>query len=218
MPLKSARQKTSKNDTIPRNPNTSYEALTREDLLRILKERATESKNGVRLTYDGQRAPWHIVRNVKPRRQCIVRELCAGSEAEQVKNLIVEGENLQAMVSLYKYRGQIDLIVCDPPYNTGQDFRYNDKWDEDPNDPNLGPIVPEDDGSRHTKWLRFMTPRLWMMKEMLKPSGVIAVFIGHDELYRLGLLMDQIFDERNRLGIINWQKIYKTKKQSKHVA
>lgn len=56
-----------------------------------------------------------------------------------------------------------------------------------------------------------MTPRLWMMKEMLKPSGVIAVFIGHDEVYRLGMVMDQIFDERNRLGIINWQKIYKTK-------
>lgn len=195
-----------------------YEDLTREELVRILRDRDAEAANGIRLAYDGQRPPWHIVRNVKPRRQCIVADLCIGREDDQAKNLIIEGENLQAMVSLYKYRGQVDLLLADPPYNTGQDFRYNDKWDKDPNDPDLGPIVPADDGSRHTKWLRFMTPRLWMMKEMLKPSGVIAVFIGHDEVYRLGMLMDQIFDERNRLGIINWQKIYKTKKQAKHVA
>ena len=122
------------------------------------------------------------------------------------------------MVSLYKYRGQVDMIITDPPYNTGQDFRYNDKWDLDPNDPDLGAIVPKDDGSRHSKWLRFMTPRLWMMKEMLKPSGIIAVFIGDDELYRLGMLMDSIFGENNRLGIINWQKIYSTKRQATHLA
>ena len=45
------------------------------------------------------------------------------------------------MVTLYKYRGQVDLIVTDPPYNTGEDFRYNDKWDKDPNDPNLGELI-----------------------------------------------------------------------------
>ncbi len=60
-----------------------------------------------------------------------------GSEDLQSENLIVEGENLQALVSLYKYSSQVDLIVADPPYNTGQDFRYNDRWDEDPNDPDL---------------------------------------------------------------------------------
>jgi hypothetical protein len=45
------------------------------------------------------------------------------------------------MVTLYKYRGQVDLIVADPPYNTGQYFRYNDRWDQDPNDPDLGTLV-----------------------------------------------------------------------------
>ncbi|MFD2274767.1 DNA methyltransferase [Undibacterium arcticum] len=97
------------------------------------------------------------------------------------------------MVTLYKYRGQVDLIVTDPPYNTGEDFRYNDKWDKDPNDPDLGELVPKDDGSRHSKWLKFMTPRVWMMREMLKPGGVIAICIDHRELYRLGMLMDEVF-------------------------
>jgi len=73
--------------------------------------------------------------------------------------MIIEGENLQAMVTLYKYRGQVDLILTDPPYNTGSDFRYNDRWDEDPNDPDLGPLVSLEDGSRHTKWMQFTLPR-----------------------------------------------------------
>lgn len=195
-----------------------YDDLRRDELIRLLEERDFDESGGIRISYKGQTPPWQIVRKVQPRRQKIDVKISVGSEDDQAGNLIVEGENLQAMVSLYKYRGQVDMILADPPYNTGQDFRYNDKWDQDPNDPNLGAIVPREDGSRHTKWLRFMTPRLWMMKEMLRPSGVIAVFIGHDELFRLGMLMDQIFDERNRLGIINWQKIYKTKKQAKHLA
>ena len=50
------------------------------------------------------------------------------------------------MVTLYKYRGQVDLILTDPPYNTAQFFRYNDKWDEDPNDLDLGTLVVKEDG------------------------------------------------------------------------
>jgi len=51
------------------------------------------------------------------------------------------------MVTLFKFRDQVDLILTDPPYNTGNDFRYNDRWDDDPNDPELGPLVSLDDGS-----------------------------------------------------------------------
>lgn len=123
---------------------------------------------------------------MKPRSQRIEKKLCVGSEIQQSENVLLEGENLQALVSLYKYRGQVDLVLTDPPYNTGLDFRYNDRWDEDPNDPDLGKLVPADDGSRHSKWLRFMTPRLWMMKEMLRPGGVLAICIDHRELFRLG--------------------------------
>lgn len=178
-----------------------------------------ENRNGgIRIAYNGRTAPWQIVRKVKPRAQNIIHELCVGPEEAQAANMVIEGENLQAMVSLYKYRGQIDLIVTDPPYNTGNDFRYNDKWDEDPNDPDLGEIVPEDDGSRHTKWLRFMTPRIWMMREMLKPSGVLAICIDHRELFRLGMLLDEIFGEQNRIGIINWQKSYSPRNDNKHLS
>ena len=79
------------------------------------------------------------------------------------------------MVTLYKYRGQVDLILTDPPYNTGKDFRYNDRWDEDPNDDGLGDLVDVEDTARHTKWLKFRSPRLQMMKAMLKPGGGLAI-------------------------------------------
>lgn len=190
---------------------SKYDGLRREELIGLLEERDRLEASGLRLSYEGQTPPWQIIRKVKPRRQRIERRLSHGSEQDQSNNLLVEGENLQAMVSLYKYRGQVDLILTDPPFNTGNNFRYNDKWDEDPNDPDLGRLVPSDDGSRHSKWLRFMMPRLWMMREMLRPGGVLAICIDHRELFRLGLLLNQVFDEANQIAVINWQKGYAPK-------
>jgi adenine-specific DNA-methyltransferase len=91
-----------------------YTRLTREQLISCLEERDESERGGIRLTYKGQTPPWRIVRRVRPRRQKIETDLCIGDEADQDCNLIVEGENLQAMVSLYKYRGQVDLVLTDP--------------------------------------------------------------------------------------------------------
>jgi len=122
------------------------------------------------------------------------------------------------MVTLYKYKGQVDLILTDPPYNTGKDFRYNDKWDTDPNDPDLGNIVSLEDGSRHTKWMKFMLPRLQVMKGMLKPEGILAICIDEREFFHLGMLLNETFGEENRIAIINWQKTYSPKNDTKHVS
>lgn len=192
-----------------------FEQLPRSALIRLLQEHEAASrdagKDGIVMSYTGRTAPWQIIRQVKPKLSNIVKKHSVGDESHQAQNELWDGENLSTMVTLYKHRGQVDLIVTDPPYNTGEDFRYNDKWDKDPNDPDLGDLVPKDDGSRHSKWLKFMTPRIWMMREMLKPGGVIAICIDHRELFRLGMLMDEVFGEDNRLGIINWQKSYSPK-------
>ena len=141
------------------------------------------SQGGVFINFFGKRSAIEIAKRVRPRVTRRVKELHVGSPDEQCKNLIVEGENLQAMVTLYKYRGQVDLILTDPPYNTGGQFRYNDRWDDDPNDPELGQLVQMEDGSRHTKWMKAMMPRLQMMRSMLKPTGVCAVCIDDNELF-----------------------------------
>ena len=152
---------------------------------------------------------------------------------QQTGNMIIEGNNLDVMAALltggFSLRGQVDLCLWDPPYNTGKnDFRYNDNyylskkqvkeleakapvkddWD----------IVAANDPSRHSKWLTFMEVRLRKAQELLKPGGIIAVCIGSQELFRLGCLMDELFDEDNRLGIINWQTTYSAKNDSSHLS
>src|SRR3954452_5967907 len=143
-------------------------------------------EEGIRISFTGKDNAKRLARKVQPRTSRRIAKYSVGSEEEQANNVLIEGENLQAMVTLYRDRGGVDLILTDPPYNTGRDFRYNDKWDEDPNDSGLGVIVSSEDGARHTKWMRFMWPRLQMMRHMLNPTGVLAICIDHREMFRLG--------------------------------
>src|SRR5258705_11191096 len=93
------------------------ELLDREDLVAMVKRMVN---GGVSLSFHGKRTAMEIARRGRPRVTRRMKEFHVGTPAQQSKNLLVEGENLQAMVTLYKYRGQLDLIVADPPYNTGQ--------------------------------------------------------------------------------------------------
>jgi adenine-specific DNA-methyltransferase len=191
------------------------EELSVEQLIDMLRDKTGA---GVNLSFPGKLVARRIGRKVRPRTMRTVKRLGAGDDEGRSRNLLIEGDNLQALASLYRERGQIDLIVTDPPYNTGNDFRYNDKWDQDPNDPDMGELVGSDDPAKHTKWMRFMYPRLQMMKAMLKPSGVLAICIDHRELFHLGQLMDELFGEENRLAIINWQKSYSPRSDNRHVS
>jgi adenine-specific DNA-methyltransferase len=192
--------------------------LTREQLVELLQERTEKSEGGVKIQFAGKSNARQLARKVRPRVQRSVKKYSAGDAEAQSNNLVIEGDNLQAMVTLFRERGQVDLIITDPPYNTGQDFRYNDKWDDDPNDPGLGELVSEDEAAKHTKWMRFMLPRLKMMHSMLKPTGVLAICIDHRELFHLGQMLDELFDDKNRIGIINWQKSYSPRNDNKHLS
>ena len=123
-------------------------------------------------------------------------------------NRVIEGDNLQGMVSLRShYRSAVDIAYLDPPYNTGRrDFRYSDRRFHDPNaDSDDAMYVSNEDGGRHTKWLNYMGPRLWLTWELLADHGVLFISINDVELFRLGLLLDEIFGERNRLGVLVWK-------------
>ena len=82
--------------------SSDYENLPKEELVELLRRRDREEGQGTRLRYAGQRVPWHIIRKVQPRQQRIDNKLSVGPEEEQSRNLLLEGENLQAMVSLYR--------------------------------------------------------------------------------------------------------------------
>jgi len=108
-------------------------------------------------------------------------------------NLMIEGDNYLALSVLnYTHKKNIDLIYIDPPYNTGaKDWKYNNDY------------VDSEDTYRHSKWLSFMRHRLNLANELLKEDGFIVCAIDHNELFTLGVLMDKIFGEQNRIGIVS---------------
>jgi adenine-specific DNA-methyltransferase len=158
---------------------------------------------GLYLHWEGKRLYRQLVPT--PRILEPVTKLSVGDTAD---NLIVEGDNLQVLASLKpRYAGQVDVIYVDPPYNTGKDdFRYSDKRFHDPDADDSDTVyVSNEDGGRHTKWLNFMAPRLYMMWEMLNEDrGVIFVSINDIELFRLGLLLNEIFGEEHWIGTVVW--------------
>ena len=154
----------------------------------------------------------------------------------KLQNLILEGDNAPIMKSMcagtLRLKHKVDLMLWDPPYNTGnKDFIYEDnfyltkkeqaawkaKGGSSENDGKWDKWVNEFDGSRHSKWLSFMAVRLELAKKLLKDTGIMAVHISQHELFRLGLLMDEIFGEENRLGIINWECTYSPKNDNKGI-
>lgn len=108
-------------------------------------------------------------------------------------NFLIEGDNLASLQLLEKtHKGKIDLIYIDPPYNTGnQDFIYDDCY------------VDTEDGFRHSKWISFMTKRLYAARSLLTEKGVVFIQISDIELAQLRLLCDTVFGEDNFLNIIS---------------
>ena len=168
--------------------------------LKAKLEELTEG-GGIKIIFPDKTIARQIIRKVNPR---ILKELPKYSfDPTNSPNLVLEGDNLHALTSLYQHRNKVDLILTDPPYNTGKDFRYNDKQNKLPNDEELGDLIKENDPAKHTKWMKFMLPRLILMKEMLKESGVLAICIDERELFNLGKILDEVCGEENRVAIIN---------------
>jgi adenine-specific DNA-methyltransferase len=123
-------------------------------------------------------------------------------------NLIIHGDNLKALKALLPhYAGKVKCIYIDPPYNTGnENWVYNDNVNSPRHKEWLGKVVDKDCQDRHDRWLSMMTPRLKLLKELLRDDGVIFISIDDNESANLRLLMDEIFGEHNFVDSIIWQK------------
>lgn len=111
---------------------------------------------------------------------------------EGVTNILIEGDNYHALSVLnYTHKGKFDVIYADPPYNTGnQSWRYNNDY------------VEKDDEYRHSKWLSFIEKRARLAKNLLNNKGIFVLTIDDYEVFTVGLLLDEIFGEANRLGVV----------------
>lgn len=134
------------------------------------------------------------------------------------KNIFIEGENLEVLKILQKsYAGKIKMIYIDPPYNTGNDFVYDDDFTEPLQEylRRTGQVDEEgkpmttnkrSDGRFHSKWLSMMYPRLRLARNLLREDGVIFVSIDDNEVHNLRALMNEIFGEENFIANIIWEK------------
>lgn len=137
---------------------------------------------------------------------------------DKTKNIYIEGDNLEALKLMQKaYSEKIKVIYIDPPYNTGHDFVYKDKFNDSyenylketgqlDDEGNVTTTNKETNGRFHTEWLNMMYPRLKLARNLLKEDGVIFVSIDDNEVKNLRSIMDEIFGEDNFEGHIHWRR------------
>lgn len=144
------------------------------------------------------------------------------------ENLYIEGDNLEVLKLLQEtYLGKVKMIYIDPPYNTGNDFVYEDDFAQSTEEymANSGQfddegnrLVPntESNGRFHTDWLNMIYPRLRLAKDLLSDDGIIVISIDDNEIRNMRLLCDEVFGESNFISTIIWQKIHSTKNDAKY--
>ena len=153
---------------------------------------------------------------------------------DNTQNLYIEGDNLQVLKLLREnYLGKVKMIYIDPPYNTGNDFVYNDAFDTNRNEwkPISGnydvkgnwlndryDINSESNGRFHTDWLNMIYPRLKVAKDLLSEDGVIFISIDDNEQENLKKVCDEVFGSRNFIAELVWERAYAPKNDARFVS
>jgi len=143
------------------------------------------------------------------------------------ENLYIEGDNLEVLKLLQEtYLGKVKMIYIDPPYNTGNDFVYEDDFAQSAEYymGNSGQYDEEGDrmvtntesnGRFHTDWLNMIYPRLKLAKDLLADDGAIFISIDDNELYNLKKICDDVYGESCFVGNVAWQRTYSMRNDSK---
>ena len=140
--------------------------------------------------------------------------------ADTTENLYIEGDNLEVLKLLRQnYYGAIKMIYIDPPYNTGNDFVYNDSFEMSKEESDVAEGIRDEVGKRytvnvrsqnkyHANWLNMMYPRLKIAKDLLADDGMIFVSIDSNEIDNLSQLCDEIFGVENFVSKLIWKNKY----------
>lgn len=151
---------------------------------------------------------------------------------DHTQNLYIEGDNLDVLKALREtYLGKVKMIYIDPPYNTGNDFVYNDDFaqsrdefektsglfDEEGNQ-TIDPMQrnTESNGRFHTDWLNMIYPRLKVARDLLSDDGVIFISIDENEIENLKKVGNEIFGEHNFVGSVIWERAFAPKNDAKY--
>ncbi|HEM5985236.1 TPA: site-specific DNA-methyltransferase [Streptococcus suis] len=206
-------------------------AIDFDKLRQFLSREIVEGRESYEFTWVGKRGA--IAEAGKPTTQTLRPDLEESVDFDKSENVFITGDNLEVLKVLQEsYLGKIDMIYIDPPYNTGKDFVYSDKFqmseeelaDEmDLRDENglqrVGLTKNEKSSARyHSDWLNMMYPRLVLARNLLKDSGVIFISIDDNEQANLKAICDEIFGEENFVGTFIRRTINSGKQDSTKVS
>lgn len=161
-------------------------------------------------------------------------DLDASEDFWNTKNLYIEGDNLDVLKVLREnYLGAVKMIYIDPPYNTGNDFVYNDDFAKSRDDFEASSGALDEEGNQlidpmqrntesngrfHTDWLNMIYPRVKIARDLLSDDGAIFLSIDNNEVENLRKLMDEVFGEPNCVGVIANTNNPKGRSDDKYVA
>ncbi len=186
-----------------------------DQLKRVLGEWVKPGKERFGLSWPGKAECMRIIQQpsvatLKPARDESVN-------FDDTENLFIEGDNLEVLKLLQKsYFGKVKMIYIDPPYNTGKEFIYPDKYNETL-DTYLEYTGQKDSAGRkfstntdaagryHSRWLNMMYPRLYLAKNLMRDDGVIFISIDDVEVGNLRQIANEVFGEENFINQFVWE-------------
>ena len=214
------------------NENGKLEKAIDFDILKqeLSKEVVEGNQERYQFTWPGKREAMRLANT--PSNMTLRPDRESSVDFDNTENLYIEGDNLEVLKLLREnYLGKVKMIYIDPPYNTGNDFVYEDDFSEtvgefkDKNgmfDENGNMVLDkysvnsESNGRFHTDWLNMMYPRLKVAKDLLREDGVIFMSIDDNEAKNLKNLSDEIFGSHNFLAQVVWERAYSPINLMKH--
>lgn len=191
-----------------------------------------EGEERYQFTWPGKRAASRLANETTTQTLRPCRE--ESVDFDNTQNLYIEGDNLEVLKVLREtYLGKVKMIYIDPPYNTGNDFVYNDDFaqgktefeqnsglfDEEGNQ-TIDPMQrnTESNGRFHTDWLNMIYPRLKVAKDLLTDDGVIFISIDDNEQKNLKNVCDEVFGGNNFIAQLVWERAYSPKNDAKYIS
>ncbi len=209
-------------------PDAVVDGTVDLDVLRDLlgEEASATGTEGFGLRWPGMAAARRL--STLPATMTLLPKPDESVDWESTQNIVIEGDNLEVLRLLRRaYTNSVDVVYIDPPYNTGNDFVYDDKRAASQAEHETEAGLRDDDGvlqtgagsdraegrktgaSRHSRWLSMMYPRLLVAHHLLKETGVAIIAIDDTEHARLKLLLDRVFGAENFIANVVWQGVKK---------
>ena len=198
-----------------------------EMLKQMLSPDVVDGDECYEFTWVGKKAS--IVEANKPIRRTLRPCPEESKNWDTTENLYIEGDNLEVLKLLQEaYLGKVKMIYIDPPYNTGHDFIYNDRFEMDKQEYDRQIGLFDEEGNKqyaensesnprfHSDWCSMMYPRLMLARNMLADDGLLFVSIDDNEEQNIRKLCDEVFGESNFVACIVWQKIHSIKNDAKY--